>query len=436
MLFLLAFLGVVNSVEWYQQKDLSDFHLQSVISRDCYRGTYGSLSLFTCPLTHVHLDPFTTLSNDKLLCVVEASNYYQAAKILALSPEVDVLWEDEKEYFIIGGLVDHLAIHPTICSRSEFGGAAKNVYTVSSHSIHPYASEFESQPGAPLVTIQEFLANVSASEIQDINTKLAYGDPNGTWNTRNSYGTGATLAVNWTLREFQNAGASAQRYTFRTDMCDNLVAEFRGTALPNEIIVLGAHLDSRSTQVNSPTQVAPGADDNGTGTAIAVLFARIARRLNASFRRTIRLMTFCGEEQGLVGSRAIASSYRTSGVNVVAMYNVDMVGYRRPAPNNFTVLAFMTGSTNANLTSQCRSTITTYLPTVAQGTTSACCSDQQAFHENNFPALGLFETNTSSVVYPDYHQSTDTPDKVNFQQVADFARAAFSCVLSRAEVSF
>jgi len=341
------------------------------------------------------------------------------------------LWQDGQDYFIIGSRLD-VSSHPTICSRSEFGGAAKNVFTVATHSIHPKPFESEPLPEAPLVSIQDFINAVNANDLKDINEKLAFGDPNGAWNTRNSYGNGAKLAVNWTLRQFQDNGATVTRHTFRTDMCDNLIAEFRGTSLPNEIVILGSHLDSRASMVNSPTQVAPGADDNGSGTAINILFARLVFNLKAQFRRTVRLMTFCGEEQGLVGSRAIAAQYKNQSVNVVAMYNVDMVGYQRPGQG--TVVAFMTGSVNANLTTQCRNTVTQYLPGQAQGTTSACCSDQQAFTENSYPALGVFETNTSSVVYPDYHSTTDTPDKVSFPQVAIFAKAIYSCVLTTAQL--
>jgi len=213
-------------------------------------------------------------------------------------------------------------------------------------------------------------------------------------------------------------------------MCDNIVADFPGD--PTSIIVLGAHLDSRSTNNTSPDLVAPGADDNGTGTAIAILFARLVARLKYQFRSTVRVITFCGEEQGLLGSRNIAQFYKNQSVPITAMYNVDMVGYKPPGQD--TVVAFMTGSTTASLVTECRATISNYLPTQAQGTTSACCSDQQAFFENGFPALGVFETNTSSVIYPDYHRSTDTPDKVDFPQVAIFAQSIFSCLLSKAGV--
>jgi len=419
-------LASANGIEWYQQKDLSNYHLQSLIDRDCYRGTYGSLSLFTCPLTHVYLESFAT--SDQLLCVVEASDYFMAAKILPLTDDVDLLWNDGQEYFVVAG--HSASVYPTICSRSEFQGSARNVYTVSSHSIHPFDSPVE--VGVPLDTVQGFIGGVTASELQEINEKLAYGDPKGRWNTRNSYSSGATLAVNWVADEFRNAGATVTLHQFNASMCNNVIADFRGASSPNEIVVLGAHLDSRAASTTNATQPAPGADDNGTGSALAVLFARLVKRRGTAFRRTIRVITFCGEEQGLVGSRAIATQYKNTAANIVAMYNVDMVGYK--PPTSPTVVAFMTGSATASLRTECTSTVNQYLPGQPTGTTSACCSDQQAFFENGFPSIGVFETNTSSVIYPDYHRETDTPDKVNFPQVAIFGQAIFSCLLTKGQI--
>jgi len=426
-MLLLLFLASASAVDWYQQKDLSDYHLQSVISRDCYRGTYGNLALFTCPLTHVYLEPFA--SSSQLLCVVEASDHSAAAKILSLKGEVDVLWSDNQEYFIIANRYAPWE-YPSICSRSEFEGAARNVYTVSSRSINPYTSTPD-EVGAPMDSVAGFIGDVQENEIKQINERLAFGYPAGAWDTRNSYSPGAKLAVNYVIDEFSKSGATVTRHTFRTDMCDNVIAEFRGNVSPTEIVVLGAHLDSRSTNNTSPTQVAPGADDNGSGSALAILFARIVYNRKTQFRRTIRVITFCGEEQGLLGSRAIAQKYRTEGQNIIAMYNIDMVGYKPPTSG--TVVAFMSGSQTQSLQNECRTTVGQYL-NQALGTTSACCSDQQAFYENNFPAIGVFETNTSSVIYPDYHRSTDTPDKVNFAQVAIFGQAVFSCLLTKAQI--
>ena len=75
----------------------------------------------------------------------------------------------------------------------------------------------------------------------------------------------------------------------------NTVAEIRGAERPNEVVILGAHLDS--------WDLATGGTDNGTG-AIAVLeAARILKTSGVRPKRTIRFVLFSGEEQGLFGSQ-------------------------------------------------------------------------------------------------------------------------------------
>ena len=61
---------------------------------------------------------------------------------------------------------------------------------------------------------------------------------------------------------------------------------------PDTIIVVGAHYDSRGTQNSSPTQRAPGADDNGSGSAALLEFARVIQESGTRFRHTLRLCLF------------------------------------------------------------------------------------------------------------------------------------------------
>jgi len=79
---------------------------------------------------------------------------------------------------------------------------------------------------------------------------------------------------------------------------DNVVAEIPGTdpALKDEVVLVGAHLDSWHTAV--------GATDNADAVSAAMEAMRILGALRASPRRTIRIVLWGGEEQGLLGSRA------------------------------------------------------------------------------------------------------------------------------------
>jgi hypothetical protein len=76
----------------------------------------------------------------------------------------------------------------------------------------------------------------------------------------------------------------------------NTIAEIPGTDLANEVVVMGAHLDSYP--------YAGGATDNATGSAAMMEAVRAIQALGLKPRRTIRIALWAGEEQGLLGARA------------------------------------------------------------------------------------------------------------------------------------
>ena len=81
----------------------------------------------------------------------------------------------------------------------------------------------------------------------------------------------------------------------------NVVAEIRGRELPNEIVVIGGHLDS--------WDVGQGAHDDGAGCAMAMQAAAVIQRLGLVPRRTIRVVLWTNEENGLAGARAYAAGH-------------------------------------------------------------------------------------------------------------------------------
>ncbi len=82
----------------------------------------------------------------------------------------------------------------------------------------------------------------------------------------------------------------------------NTVAEIRGTEKPDEVVILGAHLDS--------WDLGTGATDNGTGSMAVLEAARALQKLGVKPKRTIRFVLFTGEEQGLNGSRAYVTAHK------------------------------------------------------------------------------------------------------------------------------
>jgi hypothetical protein len=82
----------------------------------------------------------------------------------------------------------------------------------------------------------------------------------------------------------------------------NVVAELRGTEKPDEIVVVGAHLDS--------WDLGTGTTDNGVNCALVLEVARALKVLNVRPSRTIRFVLFNGEEQGLLGSKAYVKMHK------------------------------------------------------------------------------------------------------------------------------
>lgn len=83
----------------------------------------------------------------------------------------------------------------------------------------------------------------------------------------------------------------------------NTVAEIRGSEKPDEVVVLGAHLDS--------WDLGTGSTDNGTGSMVVLEAARALVKLGLKPKRTIRFCLFSGEEQGLNGSRAYVEAHKS-----------------------------------------------------------------------------------------------------------------------------
>ena len=93
---------------------------------------------------------------------------------------------------------------------------------------------------------------------------------------------------------------------------------------PNRVVIVGAHIDSRVTDVMNVTSDAPGANDNASGVALVLEAARILSQ--RQFDATIIYAVFSGEEQGLWGAELLADTAKARGWDVSAMLNNDIVG--------------------------------------------------------------------------------------------------------------
>ncbi|MHC5108951.1 MAG: M28 family metallopeptidase [Planctomycetota bacterium] len=182
-------------------------------------------------------------------------------------------------------------------------------------------------------------------------------------------------------------------FTYASQTYYNVVATQVGTELPDEIVVVGAHFDS----VNNP-----GADDNGTGTAMVMEMARLFSQHRP--RRTIMYVLFDREEQGKVGSEAFVSDH--AGENIIMAVTADMIGHDSGAFGT-DIYSTSASSPIANAMADAIDEYTPHLtPYINVGNFSF--SDHWSFESQGIPAFVMIERNYQLNDY--YHTPNDAVD--------------------------
>lgn len=200
----------------------------------------------------------------------------------------------------------------------------------------------------------------------------------------------------------------------------NVAAGLDGAgSLADEVVIIGAHYDHLGYgdvgAMQAEPALHPGADDNASGTAGLLLVAHALIQRMAAERdpfgatgnwRTILFIAFTAEERGLLGSAHLIKRLEelnlTAG-QITAMVNLDMIGRLRH--NQLHVLG--TGSSDGWKPSLRRANEQIQLK-FKSGGTSLGASDHLHFYLQNVPVLHCF-----TGAHSDYHQPTDTPDKIN-----------------------
>jgi hypothetical protein len=179
--------------------------------------------------------------------------------------------------------------------------------------------------------------------------------------------------------------------------------------LKNEVIVIGAHYDhlgwggENSLYEGKNKKIHYGADDNASGTT-GVL--EVAQKLSSNkelLKRSILLICFTGEEEGLIGSSYFTNSSIFSKLNIVTMINMDMIG--RMEDNKLIINGTGTSSTWVKELDEINNNYNFTMSYIPDGFGP---SDQSSFYSKNIPVLFFF-----TGLHPDYHKPSDTYDRIN-----------------------
>ncbi len=196
----------------------------------------------------------------------------------------------------------------------------------------------------------------------------------------------------------------------------NIVAYKKGTYSSNECIVVGAHMDAVSQPYDDHTTIAPGADDNASGSSGVCEIARIFSGLNNEI--DIYFVCFSGEEEGLCGSYAFIDSFISKqGKTVKGMINMDMIAYTNTS-NAVRIYGMDHSAQLKNRFIDIGQSITS-LTFYFYGSSGG--SDHYPFELAGFPAAFAIEHEFSPV----YHTSSDSISYMNFTFMRDIVRTAF-----------
>ncbi|MFZ0773565.1 MAG: M28 family metallopeptidase [Candidatus Sulfotelmatobacter sp.] len=233
-----------------------------------------------------------------------------------------------------------------------------------------------SQPGAiePMAVdgrISAALQQISAERIRANIEKLVSFGTRSTISAQDpaaiGVGRGVGAAREWITSEFERYARdcggclevktdsftepAADRIPQPTEIT-NVYAVLKGTDADNakRIVLVTGHYDSRNSDILDPSSDAPGANDDGSGTAVSLECARVLSKMK--FPATIIFLTVAGEEQGLNGSRHFAKMAKAQGWNIEAVLNNDIVGGDKSAEQDHAVVRVFSEGLPAAATDQ------------------------------------------------------------------------------------
>lgn len=196
----------------------------------------------------------------------------------------------------------------------------------------------------------------------------------------------------------------------------NVVGELRGREHPDELVVMGGHLDSH--------EIGPGAFDNAAGAVMVMEAARLLAKQRRHLKRTVRFIGFAGEEIGLLGSHFHARAHAGELRRARFMLNCDTPSLGRPRGLGFHKCPKAAG----------------YMAKLAvQMGTEIVCQNREHRHSDHYPFIlqgvptaGIAGGTQRPSVQHYTHMAADTPEKIALPDLQDAAAFAARVLLRAA----
>ncbi|MCB9136352.1 MAG: M28 family peptidase [Anaerolineales bacterium] len=283
----------------------------------------------------------------------------------------------------------------------------------------------------PDPTIQTMIDQATTAAIQNYTGGISgvwpviIGGSSYTIATRNTYtGTPIQKATQYVGEHLTALGLDVTYHQWGGVTYPNVIGELPGQVNPDDIYIIGAHLDDMPSG-----SLAPGADDNGSGSVATLLAADIFTQYN--WGCTLRFAFWTGEEQGLLGSAAYAQQAYNTGENILGYLNMDMIAWNTAGSNpDIDLHAKSTLPATVSLAQLYADVVDAYnlnlIPQIITSGTGA--SDHASFWNYGFTSILAIEDYYGTGDFnPNYHTTADNMANIqDWAYYTDFVKASLA----------
>jgi hypothetical protein len=214
-----------------------------------------------------------------------------------------------------------------------------------------------------------------------------------------------------------------ERRVLARDLVPNLVAmvEGRDPVLRQEFVAITAHVDGVGLRPGAADSINNGADDNASGLAALLAIAEAFTDPAARPRRSLLFFVPSGEERGLWGSAYYVHQPTVPLDRIVANLNMDLIG------RNWTDSVIVVGPEYSSLGATLRGVQEEH-PELRMAAIADRWPEERIFHRSDhyhFARRGVPILFFTSGTHPDYHQPTDSPDRVDAEKASRIARLLY-----------
>lgn len=278
---------------------------------------------------------------------------------------------------------------------------------------------------APLPFVLDLVKRAKRENIEaTIRQLVAFG-------TRHSLSDGFAKAADAMQKQLKDLGYATRTQSVPVSGRNsrNIIADRLGSGVGKRNVILAtAHLDSINIQ-GGPTAPAPGADDNGSGSAGVMEIARVFHDHHG--KHDLRLILFGGEEEGLFGSKAyIASLTAAERKRIGGVVNMDMIATRNASPNSVLLEG---ASVSQTVIDKLTASGQTFTQLKVETSLHPFASDHVPFIDAKVPAVLTIEGADNA--NGNIHSARDTLDRIDFDLALEIVRMNVGFIASELEKS-